>query len=76
VQRGGGGYMKAIEGVTDNDIIQFVYTLKEMPIEMCIEEVKNFVRSYNAIENSARNGRRSKPRFVREMEEGKHAVEG
>jgi hypothetical protein len=60
---------KVIEGVTDNEVIQFVYTLKEMPIEMCVQEVRSFVRSYNAIETAARNSRRSKPRFVHEMEE-------
>jgi hypothetical protein len=60
---------KTFEGVSDNDVIQFVYTLKEMPIEMCVEEVRKFVRDFNCIENSARNSGHSKPRFVREMEE-------
>jgi hypothetical protein len=62
---------KVFEGVTDNEIIQFVYTLKEMPIEMCVQEVRSFVRSYNAIETATRNSRRSKPRFIRETEGGR-----
>jgi hypothetical protein len=61
---------KVLESVTDNEIIQFVYALKEMPIEMCVREVRSFIRGYNAREISVINSRRSKPRFVREMEGG------
>jgi hypothetical protein len=48
-----------IESMTDDEIIQAVYTIKEMPIEQCVEAMRKFARCYAIQENSARNSRRS-----------------
>ncbi|MDR1909501.1 MAG: hypothetical protein LBQ35_06265 [Spirochaetaceae bacterium] len=52
--------------MTDNEIIPIVYSIKEMPIEQCVEAMRKFARSYAVREISAMNSRRSGTRYKKE----------
>jgi hypothetical protein len=59
-----------IESMKDSEIIQVVYSIKEMPIEQCVEAMRKFARCYAIRENSARNSRRSGTRYEKERRDG------